>query len=84
MTGAKSFYLNGCLACHQYLGDGRTRFASPDLTAEGRLNRGVEWQIELLRCPSCVLAGIPMPPLPFIRVRDVAIFLEASQGRKNR
>ena len=54
------------------------------MTAEGRLNRGVEWQIELLRCPSCVLAGIPMPPLPFIRVRDVAIFLEASQGRKNR
>jgi hypothetical protein len=84
VIGAKSFYLNGCLGCHRYLGDGRTRFAAPDLTAEGRRNRGVDWQIELLRCPSCVLAGIPMPPLPFIRVRDVAIFLEASKGASRR
>jgi Family of unknown function (DUF5995) len=84
VIGAKSFYLNGCLGCHRYLGDGRTRFAAPDLTAEGRRNRGVEWQIELLRCPSCVLAGIPMPRAPFFGIRDVAIFLEASKGPARR
>jgi hypothetical protein len=84
IVGAKAFYLNGCLGCHRYLGDGKTRYAAPDLTAEARRNRGVAWQIRLLRCPTCVLAGVPMPPLPFIRVRDVAIFLEASKGPRPR
>jgi hypothetical protein len=80
VVGAKAFNVNGCLACHRYLGDGTTRLAAPDLTAEGKLNRGVEWQLKLLRCPTCVLAGVPMPPLPFIHARDVAVFLEASKG----
>jgi Family of unknown function (DUF5995) len=80
VVGAKAFIVNGCLACHRYLGDGTTRLAAPDLSAEGKLNRGVEWQIKLLRCPTCVLAGVPMPPLPFIHARDVAVFLEASKG----
>ncbi len=80
MVGAKAFNVNGCLACHRYLGDGATRLGAPDLTAEGKLHRGVEWQLKLLRCPTCVVAGIPMPPLPFIHARDVAVFLEASKG----
>jgi cbb3-type cytochrome oxidase cytochrome c subunit len=80
VVGAKAFIVNGCLACHGYLGDGATRLAALDLTAEGTRHRGVEWQLKLLRCPTCVLAGIPMPPLPFIHARDVAVFLEASKG----
>jgi Family of unknown function (DUF5995) len=80
VVGAKAFYVNGCLACHRYLGAGTTRLRAPDLTAEGRLHRGVEWQVRLLRCPSCVLAGISMPALPFVHVHDVAAFLEASKG----
>jgi hypothetical protein len=80
VVGAKAFNVNGCLACHRYLGDGTTRLRAPDLTAEGKLHRGVEWQLRQLRCPTYVLAGVPMPPLPFIHARDVAVFLEASKG----
>jgi hypothetical protein len=82
IVGARAFYLNGCLGCHLYLGDGKQRLSAPDLTAEGKRNRGIEWQLRLLRCPTCVLVGVPMPPLPFIRARDVAIFLEASKGAR--
>jgi Family of unknown function (DUF5995) len=80
VVGAKAFVVNGCLACHQYLGDGTTRLGAPAMTAEGKLHRGVEWQFRLLRCPTCVVAGIPMPPLPFVHAHDVAVFLEASKG----
>ncbi len=81
VIGAKAFYVNACLSCHTYLGDGTRRLRAPDLTAEARRHRGVEWQIKLLRCPSCVFAGVQMPPLPFIHVRDVAVFLESSNGQ---
>jgi len=80
VTGAKAFVVNGCLSCHTYLGDGTRRLKAPDLTAEGKRNRGVAWQVKLLRCPSCVLVGAPMPPFAFVHLRDVAIFLEASRG----
>jgi len=82
VTGAKAFVVNGCLSCHTYLGDGRRRGKAPDLTAEAKRNRGVGWQIKLLKCPSCVVVGTPMPSLPLTHVRDIAAFLEASHGPK--
>jgi hypothetical protein len=82
VTGAKAFVVSGCLSCHTYLGDGRHRGKAPDLTAEARRNRGVEWQIKLLKCPTCVVVGTPMAPLPMTHVRDIAAFLEASRGPK--
>jgi cbb3-type cytochrome oxidase cytochrome c subunit len=75
----------GCLNCHFYLGTGGGFNGAPDLTAEGRKNRGVGWQIRHLDCPSCLVSGSPMPSfraLGPVRLRRLAIFLEASKGGK--
>ncbi len=82
-AGAEIFAVSGCLNCHTYDGSGSSNLGAPDLTAEGTRNRGIQWQIDHLKCPSCVTPGSPMPPFERLgedNLRDLAIFLEASKG----
>jgi ubiquinol-cytochrome c reductase cytochrome b subunit/menaquinol-cytochrome c reductase cytochrome b/c subunit len=85
VPGAKLFAVSGCTACHTYLGTGSSNLGAPDLTAIGTKNLGVDFQIRHLECPSCVNAGSPMPPFKSLgpqRLRQLAIFLEASKGQR--
>jgi mono/diheme cytochrome c family protein len=82
-AGALLFAQIGCLNCHTYLGTGGGFKGAPDLSAEGRKHRGIQWQSRHLRCPSCVVRGSPMPRFDALgakRIRQIAIFLEASKG----
>jgi mono/diheme cytochrome c family protein len=81
--GARVFATAGCTACHTYDGAGGQNLNAPDLTAIGRHRLGVRFQIAHLRCPACVNPGSPMPPFGSLgrkRLRELAIFLEASKG----
>src|SRR4051812_46387303 len=81
--GARIFASSGCTACHTYAGSGTKNLGAPDLTAIGRRHLGIRIQINHLKCPSCVNPGSPMPPFASLgddRLRQVAIFLEASKG----
>jgi mono/diheme cytochrome c family protein len=81
--GARLFFENGCPGCHTYLGAGNRVAGSPDLTDEGTKGRGVSFQIAHLKCPSCLSPGSPMPSyasLGMARLRQLAVFLEASKG----
>jgi mono/diheme cytochrome c family protein len=81
--GAEIFAVSGCLNCHTYGGSGSPNLGAPDLTQEGTRNRGIQWQIDHLKCPSCVNPGSPMPPFEKLgedNLRKIAIFLEASKG----
>jgi mono/diheme cytochrome c family protein len=83
VPGAKLFALVGCSACHTYDGAGGINLGAPDLTAIGKRHLGVAVEIAHLRCPSCVHPGSPMPPFGEIgpkRLRQLAVFLEASKG----
>ena len=83
VAGAKLFAVAGCTACHIYLGAGGANLGAPDLSKEGLKKRGIDFQIRHLKCPSCVNAGSPMPKFESLgdaRLRDLAIFLEASKG----
>jgi mono/diheme cytochrome c family protein len=83
IPGAKLFAVAGCTACHTYNGVGGSYPGAPDLTEIGKQNRGVQWHIDHLNCPSCVNPGSPMPPFKGLgaeRVRQLAIFLDASRG----
>jgi quinol---cytochrome c reductase cytochrome c subunit, bacillus type len=83
--GAEIFAQAGCMGCHTYLGAGTPNLGAPDLTAEGTKNRGVEFQISHLKCPSCVNPGSPMPPFPNFtdeQYQQLAAFLEESKGPK--
>ncbi len=85
VPGAKLFAQIGCLNCHSYLGKGGGYSGAPDLSAEGSKGKGIAFQISHLKCPSCVNAGSPMPPFAALgasRLRQIAIFLEASRGGK--
>jgi menaquinol-cytochrome c reductase cytochrome b/c subunit len=85
LAGARIFAESGCTTCHTYLGVGSSNLGAPDLTAEGAKNKGVAFQIAHLKCPSCVNKGSPMPvfaPLGEDNLRKLAIFLEASKGKK--
>ena len=62
IAGAKLFAQVGCLNCHTYLGAGGSNLGAPDLSAMGAKGRGIEFQIDHLKCPSCVNPGSPMPP----------------------
>jgi hypothetical protein len=56
---------------------------APTLTAIGRRHLGVRFQIAHLECPSCVNPRPPMPPFKALgrkRLRELAVFLEASKG----
>jgi mono/diheme cytochrome c family protein len=82
-AGAEVFAESGCLNCHTYLGAGAQALGAPDLTAEGTNNRGIQWQIDHLKCPACVNPGSPMPAFATLgdeQLRQLAIFLEASKG----
>jgi mono/diheme cytochrome c family protein len=81
--GAVLFAQSGCMNCHLYLGDGSPNLGAPDLTDEGTKGKGVEWQVEHLKCPSCVTPGSPMPAFANLgdeNLRKIAVFLEASKG----
>jgi menaquinol-cytochrome c reductase cytochrome b/c subunit len=81
--GAEIFAESACLNCHIYGGEGSSQLGAPDLTEEGTRNRGVQWQVDHLKCPSCVTPGSPMPPFATLgddNLRALAIFLEASKG----
>jgi cytochrome c553 len=83
VPGAKLFAQVGCTACHVYLGTGSSNLGAPELTAEGAKNKGVQFQIDHLKCPSCVNPGSPMPKFEGLgdeNLRQLAIFLEASKG----
>jgi menaquinol-cytochrome c reductase cytochrome b/c subunit len=85
VPGANLFATSGCLNCHTYLGSGGSQLGAPDLSAEGAKNKGVTFQIEHLKCPSCVNKGSPMPSFADFgetNLRKLAIFLEASKGPK--
>ena len=83
IEGAKLFAVSGCLNCHTYLGAGGSNLGAPDLSAEGAKNKGIQFQIDHLKCPSCVNPGSPMPPFAALgeaNLRAIAAFLEASKG----
>ena len=81
--GVELFATAGCTACHTYDGAGGSNLGAPDLTDIGSRNLGVQFQIKHLQCPSCVNPGSPMPPFASLgteRLRQLALFLEASKG----
>jgi len=85
VPGAKLFAVSGCTACHTYLGIGGAQLGAPDLTAIGTRNLGIQFQINHLKCPSCVNAGSPMPKFASLgdaRLKQLAVFLEASKGKR--
>lgn len=85
VPGAKLFAVSGCTACHTYLGSGASNLGAPDLTSIGTRRLGIDFQIRHLKCPSCVNAGSPMPKFASLgdaRLHQLAVFLEASQGKR--
>ena len=81
--GAEIFALAGCMGCHTYLGAGSPNLGAPDLSAEGAKGRGEQFQIDHLKCPSCVNPGSPMPPFTNFtdeQYHQLATFLEESKG----
>jgi len=85
IAGAKLFAVSGCLNCHTYLGSGGHNLGAPELTAEGAKNKGIDFQVRHLTCPSCVNPGSPMPSFAGLgpaRLNQLAHFLEASKGGK--
>ena len=83
LPGAKLFATAGCTACHTYAGAGSSNLGAPDLTAIGSRHLGIGFEIRHLRCPSCVNPGSPMPMFRSLgpkRLRELAVFLEASKG----
>src|SRR5213592_4506330 len=85
VDGANLFAESGCTNCHTYLGTGSSNLGAPDLSAEGSKQKGIKFQIDHLKCPSCVNAGSPMPPFADLgedNLHKLATFLEASKGPK--
>jgi hypothetical protein len=85
VEGATLFAESGCMNCHTYLGAGSSNLGAPDLSAEGAKGRGIKWQVDHLKCPSCVNPGSPMPPQALLgdeNLTKIATFLEASKGVK--
>jgi len=83
--GASLFAQIGCLNCHSYLGTGGGYAGAPDLSSEGSKGKGIQFQINHLKCPSCVNPGSPMPQFAALgtqRLTLLANFLEASKGGK--
>ena len=83
VPGAKLFAQSGCLTCHTYLGTGSSNLGAPDLSAEGAKNKGIQFQVSHLECPSCVNAGSPMPSFKDLgadNLHKLAVFLEESKG----
>jgi cbb3-type cytochrome oxidase cytochrome c subunit len=82
--GVELFATAGCTACHTYDGAGGSNLGAPDLTQIGNRHLGIATQIKHLQNPSSVTPGSPMPPFASLgttRLRQLAIFLEASKGK---
>src|SRR4051812_15758688 len=85
IPGAKLYGNAGCTACHTYDGSGSSSLGGPDLTAIGGRELGIRLEIAHLMCPSCVHPGSSMPDFASLgqkRLRQLAIFLEASKGTR--
>ncbi|MGZ4290412.1 MAG: c-type cytochrome [Gaiellaceae bacterium] len=85
IAGAKLFAVSGCLNCHTYNGTGGGFAGAPNLTAEGAKNKGLQFQIDHLKCPACKNPGSPMPSFAGLgddNLKKLASFLEASKGTK--
>jgi cytochrome c553 len=85
IAGAKLLAVSGCLNCHTYVDAGGGFPGAPELTAEGAKNKGIQFQIDHLKCPACVNPGSPMPSFAGLgeaNLRKLATFLEASKGIK--
>ena len=85
LAGANLFAESACVSCHTYLGTGSSNLGAPDLSAEGAKGKGVQFQVDHLKCPSCVNPGSPMPSFASLgedNLRKLAAFLEASKGPK--
>ncbi len=85
VPGARLFAVAGCTACHTYLGTGSSNLGAPDLTAIGTRKLGIDFQIRHLKDPASVVPGSPMPKFASLgekRLRELAIFLEASKGKQ--
>jgi menaquinol-cytochrome c reductase cytochrome b/c subunit len=83
VPGLKIFLQAGCTNCHTYAGVGSSNLGAPDLTDEGSKNKGIQFQVDHLKCPSCVNPGSPMPAFADLgdaNLRELAVFLEASKG----
>ena len=83
LPGANLFATAGCTACHTYNGSGGSNLGAPDLTDIGSRNLGIDFQIRHLQNPSKVNPGSPMPSFASLgnaRLRQLAVFLEASKG----
>jgi menaquinol-cytochrome c reductase cytochrome b/c subunit len=83
VAGANLFAVSGCTNCHTYLGAGGSNLGAPDLSDEGSKGKGIQFQIDHLKCPSCVNPGSPMPSFQALgedNLRKLATFLEASKG----
>jgi mono/diheme cytochrome c family protein len=83
LPGVHLFAVAGCTACHTYDGAGGSQLGAPDLTSIGTAGLGIPTQIMHLQNPSSVTPGSPMPPFASLgtqRLRQLAIFLEASKG----
>ena len=83
VEGARLFAASGCTNCHTYLGTGTSNLGAPDLSDEGSKNKGIAFQVQHLKCPSCVTPGSGMPPFDAFsdeNLRALAVFLEASKG----
>ena len=85
LAGANLFAESGCTNCHTYLGTGSSNLGAPDLSEIGSQGKGIQFQIDHLKCPSCVNPGSPMPPFAALgedNLHKLAVFLEASKGGK--
>ena len=85
VPGARLFATAGCTACHTYAGSGGSNLGAPDLTDIGSRNLGISFQVRHLQCPSCVNPGSAMPKFASLgdkRLHDLAVFLEASKGKR--
>jgi mono/diheme cytochrome c family protein len=83
VRGVVLFQSSGCIACHTYAGSGTANLGAPDLTAIGARHLGMRFEISHLKCPACVNPGSPMPTFRSLgkkRLRELAVFLEASKG----
>jgi mono/diheme cytochrome c family protein len=81
--GARLFAESACLNCHTYLGTGSSNLGAPNLTDEGSKNKGIQFQIDHLKCPSCVNPGSQMPSFASLGEQNLlalAVFLESSKG----
>lgn len=83
VPGAAVFATSGCTACHTYAGSGNSNLGAPDLTAIGRRKYGIRFLVRQLQCPSCIRSGSAMPAFRSLgdrRLRELAVFLDASKG----